>query len=63
MKAKIVVIEVRGGLVVETHAPDEIDVVVVDWDVQDDEEKARVINLYNDLVDEGIIPGPKEEVV
>jgi hypothetical protein len=60
---KTVVVEVRGGLVVETHAPDDIDVVVVDWDVQDDEEEARVIDLYNDLVDRGIIPGPKEEGV
>jgi len=57
----IVVIEVRGGQVVETHAPDEIEVVVLDWDVQDEEEEARVIGLYNDLVDRGIIPGPKEE--
>ena len=59
----IVVIEVRGGQVVETHAPDEIEVVVLDWDVQDEEEEARVIGLYNDLVDRGIIPGPKEEDV
>jgi hypothetical protein len=35
----------------------------VDWDVQDDEEEARVIDLYNDLVDRGVIPGPKEEDV
>ena len=61
MSTQVVVIEVCGGLVVETHAPDEIDVVVLDWDVQDEEEEARVTSLYNDLVDRGIIPGPKEE--
>jgi hypothetical protein len=59
----IVVVEVRGGNVCQIHAPDEIEVVVVDWDVQDEEEEARVITLYNDLVEEGIIPGPKEEDV